>query len=117
MNWRDPAVSPPGLWFGAAAAPLCWFAQHLLMSSTVSLDCANRPWIVPAIWALCAGVLLIAFAFSFLALRRVPQPGRYDYAARRSRFVGLCGCIMPMLFLLVMSWQLIAGLIYSGCER
>ncbi|HYZ61747.1 MAG TPA: hypothetical protein VE650_04780 [Acetobacteraceae bacterium] len=116
VSWRDPAVSPPGLWFGMAAAPLCWFAQHLLVSTTVSLDC-HRRWIVPAIWALCAGVLLVAFVLSWRALRRVPQPGPHGYAERRSRFVGLCSCIMPVMFLLLMTWQLIAGLVYSGCER
>jgi hypothetical protein len=117
VNWRDPAVSPRGLWLGAAAAPVCWFTQQLLMSSTVSLDCSHHDWIVPAVWALCTSVLLLAFFLSWHALHRVPHPGRHGYPERRSRFVGLVGCVMPMLFLVAMTWQGIAGLVYSGCER
>jgi membrane protein implicated in regulation of membrane protease activity len=110
--------SPLWIWCGAIAAPLCWFAQQLLAASLVPLDCRGRQWLVPAVCAMGATLLVVAMAVSWRALQRVSQPGGKErFSQRRARFVGIVGSVMPLMFLFAIIWQGIAGVIYSGCER
>ena len=105
-------------WAGALAAPLCWGAEQILSSTLVPQQCHGRPWLVPTIWGLLAFVLLGAMVVSWRARSRIAGGGEpSDFVQRRALFVGTLGILMPALFLIAMTWQGIAGMIYSGCER
>jgi hypothetical protein len=105
-------------WTGAIAAPLCWAAQQLLVACLVPQHCHGRQWLVPSIWGLFAIVLLVATVISWRARARVSAVGEpSDLVERRALFAGTLGIVMPLMFLVAMTWQGIAGMIYSGCER
>jgi len=115
---KAPSGPMPQVWAGAIAAPLAWFTQQVLMGSLVYQQCHGRPWLVPVIWAVFGVLVLAAMVVSWLGLRRLPAADEGpSFAERRARMVGVLGVAMPMLFLLVMTWQGVAGLVYSGCER
>jgi hypothetical protein len=118
MSTPGRAGNAPWVWTGAIAAPLCWFIQQLLASWLVPADCRGRQWLVPSLWIGFSVLLLAAMLVSWRDLRRVSRAGdRAGFSERRARFVGTAGTVMPMIFLLAMAWQGIAGLVYSGCER
>jgi hypothetical protein len=108
---------PSLVWLGAAAAPVCWFTQQVAMGAAVPFACPDRQWIEPLLWIVCGVPLIVAFAVSFRALRRVPSGDAGAYSDRRSRFVGEIALAMPVIFFLVMTWQAAASFTFWACER
>jgi hypothetical protein len=118
---RDMTPHPEraiGIWAGCIAAPLLWFTQQVLAGALVQTNCTQRGWIVPTIWAVCSALVIAATGLSWRARRRAtPRDHPVGFTAQRQRFVGWIGGVMPLIFLVAMTWQAAATLVYSGCER
>lgn len=112
-----PASSPATSlrpWAGLIAGPACWFGQQVLFFVLARPGCggAGHRLGLLAIWAVLGLVLAAAGVLSWRAgLRPAPT------AEERTGFVGFLGAAGAALFLLVMTWQAVAALTYSGCER
>ena len=106
-----------GTWAGCIAAPLLWFVYQVTASALTPAQCGAR-WISPVLWAACSAVIVAAMALSWRAGRRADPTGHPPgFTDQRRRFVGWIGGVMPIPFLIAMTWQLAASLVYSGCER
>jgi len=105
-------------WLGCAAGPVCWYAHEQLSLWLMPITCDQRRWVPLALWPILALVLVVAGVGSWRARRRLPSlQAHAGRAEQRAVFVTFTGTIMPLIFLLVVMWQGIAGLVYSGCER
>jgi len=104
------------IWAGAIAAPVCWFTQQLLAGILVPQDCHGRPWLVPTIWIVSSLLLVAAMGVSWRALTRLTPNETASFTEQRARLIGIAGVLMPVLFLIAMTWQGVASMVYSGCE-
>jgi hypothetical protein len=110
---RSGTMAALKIWAGALAAPVLWFVQQQLVYWRLPEPCGGLSWLTLAIWLACA--LLLAGACGVSA--RQIRMARGDISdARRLFAIGLA-VVMPLLFLVPMSWQALGGLLYSGCER
>jgi hypothetical protein len=96
---------------------VCWFLQQQIALRLVPASCGGRSWIMPAVCAFLALVLVAATLLSWRFLRALPLQGdRAGFTERRSRFIAVLGTLSPLFFRAALAWQGIAELIYSGCE-
>lgn len=91
-------------WAGLIAGGVAWYCAHDLGFYLVRANCRS-PWIVPAI-NLTALLIAAAGGATSLYSSHSPRPA--------AAWIGTGGAA---LFALVILWQGIAGLVYSGCER
>jgi hypothetical protein len=92
--------------FGGAAA---WYAAHDLSFYLVRVNCGTWPWLATTIHALALLLVVICGLVSFRA-----APANVFTLRGFSAWTGVGAAA---LFALVIIWQGLGTLIYSGCER
>jgi hypothetical protein len=92
-------------WSGLIVGALAWYGAHELGFYLLRPNC-QQPWIVPVIHLVA---LLLTAGAGAASLMAEPRRPRSPMA-----WIGLGAAA---LFALVIAWQGVAGLIYSGCER
>jgi hypothetical protein len=100
-------------WAGALAAPILWFVQQQAVFWPLPDPCRRVSWMTLAVSLACVALVAAATVLSARTLQATrPSPAR---EAGHLLTFGL-GVLMPLLFLVPMTWQAIGGIFYSGCE-
>jgi hypothetical protein len=98
-------------WTGLFAGGFAWYAAHDLSLYLVRQNCTTNQLIAPLIHLVG---LAIALGGGFISYREIRTTGggneAYSFAAR-------VGFAASLLLSLVILWQGIATLVYTGCER
>jgi drug/metabolite transporter (DMT)-like permease len=102
-------------WAGALAAPPLWFIQQQVAYWRLPDSCGSQSWVTVLLGLACAALAAAACVVSARQIRG-ESAARGAINGRRLFLVGLT-TVMPLMFLVPMIWQSLAGLIYSGCER
>ena len=101
-------------WAGALAAPILWFMQQQAAFWPLPDPCRSLGWTTLGVSLVCVALVVAATILSARTLR-MTRPGPRHEAGHLLTF-GLA-VVMPLIFLVPMAWQGIAGLFYSGCEQ
>jgi hypothetical protein len=96
-------------WIGLIGGAGAWFTAHELSFYLSSANC-SRPWIAPLIHLVALVVAAASAGLAFHAGRNRSQPGL-------SQFVWMVGTAAGALFTVVVLWQGVATIVYSGCAR
>lgn len=99
-------------WAGIVLGPASWYAMHLAVATLSPWQCAGWPFLTPSIAAVAALVTAGGGILSWRSLQDPAVDGEH-----RPRFVARLGMAASLLFLFVIASQVVAGLVYSGCER
>jgi hypothetical protein len=103
---RSRSLALAGLMAGAGA----WYAAHDLSFYWSGNNCQHG-WIAPTIHGIALIVCLCGGALSARTFRRTEPSMGPQY------FLALLGSLGGLLFTLVILWQGVATLVYTGCER
>jgi hypothetical protein len=98
-------------WTAIALGPLCWFGDLVASDALQPIACTRVPRLLPLV-ALGFSVPLIIAALAAFSAWRSARP-----RAARSEFVTTLGLVMPMIFLVALSWSGLATAIFAPCER
>jgi hypothetical protein len=99
-------------WSGIFGGFIFWYAAHDLGFYYSAYNCFHR-WILPTIHliAFVGGLICVWLSYRAMSSSESPTiPGGRDFMAR-------VGVGAGSIFTLVILWQGIAAIIYSGCER
>jgi len=96
-------------WAGLFGGGVSWYAAHDLALYLVNDNC-RQMWITPVIHLVALAACLAA---GWVSWRALPA----DRGDHRRVFAASLGVAAAALFALVILWQGMATLIYSGCER
>ncbi|MDD5460068.1 MAG: hypothetical protein PHG00_00275 [Methylococcales bacterium] len=100
-------------WAGVFGGAAFWYAAHDLATYLSAFNCRHG-WVAASIHLIA---LLGAMGCGILSYQTLPGSGSDGSERRRLTFSGGIGMAAAALFSLVILWQGIATLIYSGCER
>jgi hypothetical protein len=117
MTSRSHASMRGLSWGGLALGPFAWATTLQANYALADWQCAHG---IPATpWISLAGMLVAALgaALSYRALSASDGGPPPPEAVRLRRFVALIGSLCALLFVLVNGLQLLASLIFTGCER
>jgi hypothetical protein len=98
-------------WAGLLGGAVSWYGAHEASFYLVRQNCAGKPWIVPLIHLAALAITVSAGTLSFKQSRRA-RP-----LADSPAFEALIGTGAALVFVVVILFQGVAGLIYTGCER
>jgi hypothetical protein len=94
------------------AGPACWFVQLLASNALDPAACPSRPWLLPLIGVVLAGVLVAALALSYGEWKRNASAD-HDW----THLLRMAGMWLPAVFLITILWQCIAVLVFAPCSR
>jgi hypothetical protein len=95
-------------WVGLIGGAAAWYGAHELGFYFSNANCA-RPWIAPVVHVIALSIAVVATLLSF---RADPEHSRGG-----GSFVRAVGMGAGALFALLILWQGVATIIYSGCEQ
>lgn len=103
-------------WAGIVAGPAAWAVSFQLNYTLVPWQCANGVRPIP--WLLAVGILA-SLAGGFLSWRAWRSEGHGSeppVTDHTRRFLAGVGVAAGLLFALVILLQLLAALVFAGCE-
>lgn len=95
-------------WIGILGGAIAWYSAHELGFYFSDFNCHHRA-ILPIVHVVALAAALWCTWLSFRAI--------HDQPTSSKRFIAMVGVAAGALFSYVVFQQLIATLIYSGCER
>jgi hypothetical protein len=98
-------------WAGLAAGPTAWGAAFQAGYAFADWQCAHTLHPTPWLLAVALAVALAGALLSWPALLGGPS------ATHTRRFLAALSLLTALLFALVIALQLVATLIFTGCER
>ena len=99
-------------WAGLFAGGLAWYAAHDLSFYLVRHNCTTSHIIAPLIHLVALAIALGGGFISYREIRTPPGAGKEAYT-----FGATIGFTAALLLSVVIVWQGIATLVYTGCER
>ncbi|MGN6551168.1 MAG: hypothetical protein ACTHJ3_14920 [Pararhizobium sp.] len=103
-------------WAGFAAGPAAWAISFELNYSITHWQCLAHARPAPLVSAGAIAVALAGAGLSWRAYRTASHGVAPPLTARTRRFLAGTSLGMALLFALAMALQLVAGLIFGGCE-
>ena len=94
-------------WAGAFVAPVVWFVQQQLVYWRLPEPCGGGSWVTILIWMLCSVIVAAAALISARQIRMAHVENEVDHARRL--FAIWLAVVMPLLFLVPMTWQAVGG--------
>jgi hypothetical protein len=98
-------------WAGLAAGPAAWGAAFQASYAFADWQCAHTLHPTPWLLALALTVALAGALLTWPALSEGPS------TTHTRRFLAWLSLLTALLFALVIALQLVAALIFTGCER
>ena len=99
-------------WAGVFGGAAFWYAAHDLSTYLLNVNCRHI-WVAPFIHIIA---LIGAIASGYLSYRAWPD-GDSSNRDRFLSFSSMVGVAAAALFALVILWQGVAAIVFSGCER
>lgn len=123
-------IAKPGI--GIFGGFLCWYTAHEVGIFGADVDCRLR-WILTTVHGVTFVLCLACAWWSYQALLKVGKQSHgknqnqiavgdsseepKQLKSSSDRFVALISLGAAFLFALVIFWQAVAAMIYTGCER
>jgi hypothetical protein len=104
-------------WVGLAAGPAAWGCSFQINYSVASWQCQSGHIVAPWISLIGISIALVGGLFSYFVWRQPASPVGSSPELQTDRFLGAVGAALSALFIAVMLMQLVAALIFGGCER
>jgi hypothetical protein len=98
-------------WAGLFAGGFAWYAAHDLSLYLVRQNCTTSQLIAPLIHLVALAIALGGGFISYREIRTI-RAGGHAYS-----FAALVGFAAAILLSIVIVWQGVATLVYTGCER
>lgn len=106
------ALQQPRPWLGLIGGAIAWYLAHDISFYYSHTNCDHR-YIVPTVHVLA---LMVSLYCGLLSYRSFPSPSTAGFENRPAFFSGI-GTAAAGLFSLVIAWQGLAALFFTGCER